>query len=234
MITFANLYYITLTGGIHAILFIIIMSLLYFLILVRFKNDIVSDFIAKGAIKYGLDNIDISMIPKYNSFLEILKKEADKEQESFKEHNNKLKMKTITLIITIIVIYIIFMTLMPKLFQLKEIKFNYYKLFKETSLIILIVGTYELLFLKYIVLDYTFYNFHEFLYKYISNNTSNIKRFMPSILLHFMIDIPEYKQFIPNSMRNLMYNNIKDKISNKVSNKMINQINIANRNHEIQ
>lgn len=204
MITRNNLYHITLTGGIHAILFIIFIAILYFTIIIDLKNNVSSDFLVRGAKKYELDKININKIPKFDVFMKILEEEKQKEQKAFESYNYSLKMKTIKLITGIILIYILFMTIMPILFNLKHMDFDHNKILKEIILIILVVGTYELLFLKYIVLDYSFYNFHKFLYKYLANNVRNIKKYLPSIILHFIIDIPEYAEFIPNNIIKMM------------------------------
>ena len=152
MITLNNLYHITLTGGIHAILFIIIITIIYFSFIVQMKRDIISDFLVKGAKEYNLNQVDISKFPGFLTFMEKLKSESIREQETFQEHNQALVMKACKLILSIIVIYIIFMTIMPIIFKLRNMTFDYYKLLKEVGLIIIIVGLFEILFIKYIIL----------------------------------------------------------------------------------
>jgi hypothetical protein len=205
-----HLYHILLSSGIHAILFIIFMTIIYFVVIIKLERDIFTNFVTNGAKKYSIDHIPVNEIPKFNMFMKILKNEADKEQESFKKYNNQLKFKSVKVIVIITISFIVFMLAIPMFFKVKNINLDYYKLAKETLLIIIIVGLYEFMFMNYIVLEYSFYGFNKTLHNYVLENSSNIKKFMPSILLHFMIGAPPYDHYIPN--------HIKSSITNKVTN----------------
>lgn len=228
MITLNNLYHICLTSGIHAIIFIIFMSILYFQVIIKLKHDIFIKLIVDGLKDYNVDKVDLSKIPKYESFLKLLKQEAEKEETENEKYNNQLKIKTVKIISVIIISYVLFMSIMPLIFNLKQFHIDMNTIIKEISLIILVVGTYEVLFMRYIVLEYSFYSFHKFLYDYITRNVSNIKRFLPSIIIHFMFDIPDYRTYIPNNIRNMLFvkgnehlEKIKDDVTQKIENKLL-------------
>lgn len=209
MITLDELYHITLSSGVHAIFFIIFASILYFTVITKLEQDIFTSFIVDGAKEYSLDKIQINDMQGFRLFMNMLKAKADEEQESFREHNTALVYKTIRLILIIIVCFFLYVKIMPRLFKVKHVHlhFDYYKLMKETFGIILIVGIYEYLFIKYIVLDHTYYSFNKFLYEYLVENINNIKKYVPTILMHFIIGTPNYDQYIPNNIKQKIVKN---------------------------
>jgi hypothetical protein len=213
MITINKLYHISVSSGIHAIIFIIFMVLLYFTVIIKLEKSIITDFIVNGAKSYDLDYIDLSNIPKFKYIMDILKKEAEKESKQFKQHNNKLKWKAIKMLGIMVIFFLLSILIMAYILGIKIHQFETEKLIKETIILTLVVGIYEFIFIKYIVLDYSFYNFNKFLFDYIQNNTKAIKQYLPSILLHFLVDMPDYTKMIPNYIKN----NLKDKVSNVIN-----------------
>lgn len=213
MITLNKLYHISVSSGIHAIVFIIFLVLLYFTVIIKLEKSIITDFIVDGAKSYQLDYINLSNIPKFNYIMDILKKEGEKETQKYEEHNNKLKWKAIKMLGILVVGFLLFIIVMPYIFGIKMHEFETEKLIKETIILTLVVGAYELLFMKYIVLEYSFYNFNKFLFDYVQRNTEVIKEYLPSILLHFLVDIPDYAEMIPKYIKN----NLKNKVNNVIN-----------------
>jgi hypothetical protein len=196
-----ELYHITFSAGTHAIFFIISASIIYFTIIAKLEYAIFTNFIVDGARKYSLDELQLQDNPNFPALMETLKKESKKEQESFKEHNKKLIYQTIKLIAMIILLFIVYITVMPLILKVKNSEIDYHKLFKETILLLVIVGLFEYLLIKYVIMDYSFYSFEQFLQDYIMENNDNIRKYLPSVLLHFMIGTPKYDKYVPNHLK---------------------------------
>jgi hypothetical protein len=215
MITLDKLYHISVSSGIHAIIFIILLVILYFTVIIKLEKSIISDFIVNGAKSYNLDQIDLSTVPKFNYIMNILKKNVEKEKKIYENHNNKLIWNSIKILIILVILFLLFIIKIPYVFGINMHKFDTEKIIKETILLTLILGTYEFLFIKYVVLEYSFYNFNKFLLDYIQRNTKAIKEYLPSILLHFLIDMPDYNNMIPKYIKNNLTNKV-DNIINSL------------------
>jgi hypothetical protein len=213
MITLNKLYHISVSSGIHAIIFIIFLVILYFTVIIKLVKSIITDFIVDGAKSYQLDYIDLSNVPNFKYIMDILKKEGDKETKKYEEYNNKLKWKTIKMLGIVVISFISFIIIMPYIFGINMHEFETEKLIKETIILTLVVGAYEFLFMKYIVLEYSFYNFNQFLYDYVQHNTNAIKEYLPSIILHFLVDIPEYTEMIPKYIKNTLRNKVNNVVN---------------------
>lgn len=197
-----KLYHITFSAGTHAIFFIISASIIYFTVIAKLEYNIFIDFIVDGARKYSLDKLQLQNNPNFPALMKTLKEEAHKEQESFKEHNRKLMYQTIKIIAMVILAFIVYITIMPKLLGLKNSEMHYRKLIKETVLLLVIVGLFEYFFIKYVIMDYSFYSFDQFLRDYVTENKESIIKYLPSILLHFMVGIPGYDKYVPKYLKN--------------------------------
>lgn len=191
MISLNNLYHIIVTSGVHAIMFIIFLTILYFTIIIKTEQNILTDFVINGAKSYNLDKIGINNSPKYKSFMKLLKTRVDMEQKSFESNNNNLKVKAFMAILIAIAIFIGFIYLLPKILKIKNLHLDYHEVIYEGLILIVVVGLYEYLFLKYIVVEYSFYSFNNAIKDYLNKNAESIKKYLPSILLHFIYDVPD-------------------------------------------
>lgn len=189
MISFSDLYHITISSGIHAIFFIIFISILYFTLILRLKKDIFVKFIVDGAKEYSLDKVKINDMNGYKLIMDNLKSKVNEERKLLKEQNQHLIYKTIKIIILLIISFILYIKIISMVLNIKKnnIHLDYYRLMKEILGIIIVVGIYKYLFVKYIMMEYIYYDFNEILYEYIFNNINNIKKYLPTILTYLII-----------------------------------------------
>ena len=185
MISIDELYHITLTSGIHAVLFIIFSVIMYFTVIIKMEHSILTNFIVNGAKIYDIDKLPVKDQPSYDLMMKYIKYEADKEEKTYESHNNKLKLQAVKAIIIAIIIFLLYVYVIPIILNIK-VNVDYRKTIRDGLILLLVVGIYEYLFLKYVILEYAYYNFNNFLYDYIIHNINAIKMYLPSIIIHFV------------------------------------------------